>query len=138
MYSVSKTFSFCYGHRLLNDPGKCGGLHGHTAKATIMIQSDKLDGKGMVYHFDVIKQKVGKWIEKNLDHKMLLSNKDPLLKILQENGEKVVTTDNNPTAEHIAKLIFDHARKEELPVSSVEVWESPTSKATYNKSEHQN
>lgn len=133
MYSVSKTFQFCYGHRLLDDPGKCRGLHGHTAKVTIVLESDELDDLGMVHHFDVIKQKVGKWIEQTLDHRMLLSKKDPLVELLQKAGERPVLLDNNPTAENIAKLIFDHAKEAELPVKEVELWESPTAQATYKK-----
>ena len=131
MYSVSKTFSFCYGHRLLNDPGECGGLHGHTAKATIMIEADELDKLGMVCHFDQLKDKVGAWIEDNLDHRMLLAEGDPLVKVLKEQGEKVVVLAGNPTAENIARMVFEETSSVGLPVSQVEIWESPTSKATY-------
>lgn len=133
MYSVSKTFSFCYGHRLMNDPGKCGGLHGHTAKATIVIEADELDKLGMVCHFDQLKEKIGTWIEENLDHRMLLAEGDPLTKLLHEQGERVVTLAGNPTAENIAKMLFDETKAAGLPVSEVEIWESPTSKATYRK-----
>ena len=135
MYSVSKTFSFCYGHRLMDDPGKCGGLHGHTAKATIVIESSELDKLGMVCHFDELKDKVGKWIEQNLDHRMLLAEGDPLVKILKDQGERVVVLQGNPTAENIAKHIFDQSKQSGVPVSTVEVWESPTSKATYKTSD---
>jgi len=135
MYSVSKTFSFCYGHRLMDDPGKCGGLHGHTAKATIVIESSDLDKLGMVCHFDELKDKVGKWIEQNLDHRMLLAEGDPLVKILKDQGERIVVLLGNPTAENIAKHIFDQSKQSGVPVSTVEVWESPTSKATYKTSD---
>ena len=135
MYSVSKTFSFCYGHRLMDDPGKCGGLHGHTAKATIVIESSELDKLGMVCHFDELKDKVGKWIEQNLDHRMLLAEGDPLVKILKDQGERIVVLLGNPTAENIAKHIFDQSKQSGVPVSTVEVWESPTSKATYKTSD---
>ena len=39
--------------------------------------------------------------------------------------------DENPTAENIAKLIFDHARGKGLPVIEVRLWETPTSYAAY-------
>lgn len=133
MYTVSKTFSFCYGHRLLDDPGKCGGLHGHTAKATVIIEAEELDKLGMVCHFDQLKEKVGKWIESNLDHKMILAEGDPLSTALREHGENVVTLAGNPTAENIARVIFDETKGAGLPVASVEVWESPTSKATFRQ-----
>jgi 6-pyruvoyltetrahydropterin/6-carboxytetrahydropterin synthase len=133
MYSVSKTFSFCYGHRLLNDPGKCGGLHGHTAKAAVVIEADELDKLGMVCHFDRLKDKVGKWIEENLDHRMLLAEGDPLAKLLKDQGENVVILAGNPTAENIARMVFDETTAAGLPVSRVEIWESPTSKATFTQ-----
>jgi 6-pyruvoyltetrahydropterin/6-carboxytetrahydropterin synthase len=39
--------------------------------------------------------------------------------------------DVNPTAENIAKLIFEHARSQKLPVTEVRLWETPTSFAAY-------
>ena len=37
----------------------------------------------------------------------------------------------NPTAENIAKLVFDYARSQNLPVVSVKLWETETSVAVY-------
>jgi 6-pyruvoyltetrahydropterin/6-carboxytetrahydropterin synthase len=45
----------------------------------------------------------------------------------------VFTVDSNPTAERIARLIFDVASQQGLPVARVTVWETPTSWATYGK-----
>jgi len=49
-------------------------------------------------------------------------------------GEPVFVVETNPTAEGIARLIFDVARQQGLPVSRVTVWETPTSYATYGAS----
>jgi 6-pyruvoyltetrahydropterin/6-carboxytetrahydropterin synthase len=46
-------------------------------------------------------------------------------------GEPVFVVDQNPTVENIAKIIFDFARSQGLPVQCVKVWETPTSWATY-------
>jgi 6-pyruvoyltetrahydropterin/6-carboxytetrahydropterin synthase len=46
MYRVSKSVSFCYGHRLLNYQGKCQHLHGHNARAVITLESNEL-GDGL-------------------------------------------------------------------------------------------
>ena len=51
--------------------------------------------------------------------------------VLQGMGEPVFVVETNPTAEGIARLIFDVARQQGLPVSRVTVWETPTSYATY-------
>ncbi len=131
MYTVSKTFSFCYGHRLLNDRGKCRHLHGHSAKVTINLGNEKLDENGMVVHFDKLKTTIGNWISENLDHNMIISDEDPIRKALDELDERYISISDNPTAENIAHIVFDRAKELDLPVMSVEMWESDTSKATY-------
>lgn len=132
MFQISKAFNFCYGHRLLGDKGKCKNLHGHTAKVIIFIESDKLDDKGMVCHFDDLKTNIGQWIGENLDHVMLLSKDDPAAATLKEIGERIFVMDTNPTAENIARLIAEKTRSFGQAVSKVEVWESDTAKASYN------
>ena len=37
----------------------------------------------------------------------------------------------NPTAENIAKLIYDFARSRGFPIMEVSLWETPKSFATY-------
>jgi len=133
MYTISKTFSFCYGHRLLNDECRCRHLHGHTAKTTLVLGTEELDERGMVFHFDRLKSKMGNWIAENLDHTLLLSREDPLRKALDNAGERYLIFPGNPTAENIAKMVFDNAEKFDLPVIKVEIWESETSSACYEK-----
>ena len=132
-YTVSKTFSFCYGHRLLKDDGKCRHLHGHTVKAAIVLARDSLDERGMVFHFDRLKETIGRWIAENLDHTLLLAEGDPLAELLGAAGEKFFKVAQNPTAENIARMLFEAAEGFSLPVKRVEVWESETSKATYER-----
>jgi 6-pyruvoyltetrahydropterin/6-carboxytetrahydropterin synthase len=62
-----------------------------------------------------------------------LRHDDPLLKALQQLGEPVYICDSNPTVEHIAQLIYQHAAQEGLPVVRVKVWETPTSYAEYGE-----
>jgi 6-pyruvoyltetrahydropterin/6-carboxytetrahydropterin synthase len=131
MFTISKSFSFCYGHRLLGDKGKCKNLHGHTARAVVFIESRSLDEQGMVCHFDRLKVGIGKWINENLDHAMLLSKNDPAADALKKIGERIFVMDENPTAENIAKLIYEKVRSEGNDVSRVEVWESETAKAIF-------
>ncbi len=132
MYQVTKTISFCYGHRLLNYDGKCKYLHGHNGRAEITLESAGLDHRGMVVDFSDVKNIVGNFIKTELDHKMLLNKKDKMISVLKGLNEPYYVTDENPTAENIAKLIFDFARKKKLPVLSVKLWETDTSFAVYN------
>jgi len=131
MYSVTKRLDFCYGHRLLDYEGVCRHPHGHNAVVEIEIQTDVLDLRNMVTDFSDIKRVMKGWIDRELDHKMILRADDPLTKILQDLGEPIFVLESNPTVERIARLIFDVAREQGLPVARITVWETPTSWATY-------
>jgi 6-pyruvoyltetrahydropterin/6-carboxytetrahydropterin synthase len=131
MYSVTKRVEFCYGHRLLDYDGICRHPHGHNAVAEIEVGSEELDSRNMVCDFGDIKRVVKAWIDEELDHKMLLRHDDPLVRALKQLGEPVYLLDSNPTAERIARLIFDYTCQQGFPVVRVTVWETPTSFAEY-------
>jgi 6-pyruvoyltetrahydropterin/6-carboxytetrahydropterin synthase len=90
-----------------------------------------LDARNMVADFNDIKRIVKTWVDRELDHKMILRRDDPLVQALQALGEPMYLVDSNPTVERIARLIYDISREQGLPVSRVTVWETPTSWATY-------
>jgi 6-pyruvoyltetrahydropterin/6-carboxytetrahydropterin synthase len=133
MYSVTRQIEFCYGHRLLDYDGNCRHPHGHNALAEIEIRSDTLDNRDMVCDFSEIRRVMKGWIDRELDHKMILRYDDPLVEPLKNLGEPMYLLDGNPTAERIAKLIFDQARKAGLPVARVTVWETPTTFAEFRE-----
>jgi 6-pyruvoyltetrahydropterin/6-carboxytetrahydropterin synthase len=131
MYSVTKRIDFCYGHRLLDYDGICKHPHGHNAIVEIEVQTAALDSRNMVADFTDIKRVVKGWIDKELDHRMILRKDDPLVRLLQQLGEPIFLLDSNPTVERIARLIFDYAAGHGFPVVRVKVWETPTSVAEY-------
>ena len=133
MFRVTKEIHFCYGHRLLNYAGKCRHLHGHNGKAVIVLEGTQLDHRGMVVDFSDIKKHVAGWIDANLDHRMILHEADPIVPILQDMGEPMYLVSENPTAESIAKLIYDFAKSHRLPVKEVSLWETFNSYATYRE-----
>jgi len=133
MFRVTREITFCYGHRLLSYDGKCRHLHGHNGKAVLTLEAGELDGLGMVMDFSRIKRVVHTWIDENLDHRMLLHRDDPVLPFLREQGEPVFVMDVNPTAENIAKLIFDYSARQGFPVIEVRLWESDSCYAAYSK-----
>ena len=133
MYSITKEVHFCYGHRLLNHQGKCRHLHGHNATAVIRLESNTLDELGMVCDFSDIGDFTKRWIEENLDHNMLLHEADPVLPTLQEAGERLYVMQNNPTAENIAKLIFDQVFEGGFPVVEVSIFETDSALASYRR-----
>jgi 6-pyruvoyltetrahydropterin/6-carboxytetrahydropterin synthase len=131
MFRVSRQIDFCYGHRLLNYDGKCKYLHGHNGRAVITIEKAALDDRGMVLDFTEIKQVVSRWIDENLDHRMILRRDDPAAPMLQKLGEPVYLIDVNPTAENIARLIFDYTLSQGFPVVEAKLWETPNCFASY-------
>jgi 6-pyruvoyltetrahydropterin/6-carboxytetrahydropterin synthase len=131
MYRVTREIEFCYGHRLLNYDGKCRHLHGHNGRAVITLETPQLDALGMVVDFSRIKQVVSTWIDETLDHRMLLHKDDPVLSFLLRQGEPVFVMEVNPTAENIARLIFDFAAGQGFPVVEVRLWETEHCFATY-------
>ena len=130
-FRVSREINFCYGHRLLNYAGKCRYLHGHNGRAIITIESQTLDERGMVLDFTEIKQVVSSWIDDNLDHRMLLHQSDPVVSILRGLGEPLFLMDENPTAENIAKLIYEFTASRGFPIVECRLWETPKCYATY-------
>lgn len=159
MFKVAKMIYFNYGHRLLGGHDKsralsknlkvngacagnlqfkedrcqhkCSHLHGHSARVEIEMARPKLNAKGMVVDFFDIKRTIGDWIDRHLDHKMILWSKDPLAKILKRAGEPVVLVEENPTAEMLARWIFREGRRMKLPVSKITLWENQDSCAVF-------
>ncbi len=134
MYTVSESIEFSYGHRLMDYEGKCRNLHGHNGRAEILLRAEALDARSMVEDFDRIGEVVRGWIAETIDHKTILRRDDPLVPLLGQAGEPVVVLEMNPTAEAIARLIFDAAKERGLPVVEVKLWETSGSVASYSSS----
>lgn len=131
MFRVTQEIDFCYGHRLLNYSGKCRHLHGHNGVAVIVLEAPQLDQRGMLVDFTDIKGVLRTWIDQELDHRMILHEADPVLPTLREMGEPVYVIRENPTAENIARLIYERAREHGFPVLEVTLWETAKASATY-------
>jgi len=87
-----------------------------------------------VIDFSVIKEVVGKWIDDNWDHGMILCSEDPVAQAIPR-GHKMYLMSTNPTAEGMAshllhvsnRLLLDHAKEtNRMPVRVVKVclWET--------------
>ena len=93
----------------------------------------RLDNLGMVVDFSQIKRIVSSWIDANLDHKMLLHKDDPILPLLMAQGEPFFLLDVNPTAENIARLIYEYTKSQGFPVIEVKLWETDDCFAVYRE-----
>ena len=96
MFHVSREINFCYGHRLLHYAGKCRHLHGHNGRAVVTFEAEGLDDRGMVRDFGEIKAVINRWIEENLDHRMILCRDDPAVPVLEGLGEPMHSDRGEP------------------------------------------
>jgi len=133
MFSITKEIPFCYGHRLLHHQGQCRHLHGHNARAVIRLESETLDELGMVCDFADIGRFAKEWLQREIDHNMLLHRDDPVLPLLREAGERVYVMDANPTAENIARLIYQEVERAGFPVVEVALYETESAFASFRK-----
>jgi 6-pyruvoyltetrahydropterin/6-carboxytetrahydropterin synthase len=148
VFDLTRSFEFDAGHRVLGHGGRCRHLHGHRYRVEITLSTSGLDSLGMVIDFADVKRIVGTWIDDNLDHNMLLNTEDPLHRVWndvflisdRDQGDLFAGkppfsfTCENPTAENIAKLLFEKT-SELLPdytVRDVRVWETPACSVTYS------
>jgi len=122
MFEVAVHTHFASAHNLRGYKGKCEDLHGHNWKVAVRVAGEKLDSLGMVVDFGELKEELQNVIEK-LDHKYL--NDIPPFDRL------------NPSSENIAHFIFRELAKvmnrAGRRVSSVSVWESDSSVATFSE-----
>jgi len=134
MYIITKEVYFCYGHRLMNHPGKCRNLHGHSVKASISIKQEQLNEQAMVCDFSDVKECVEAFIDQHLDHNFLLYKDDPIIPALTANNERFMTLDEHPTAEVLSKMIYRHLQREGFTVDQVVLWETTSASACYRES----
>ena len=115
MYTIQKEFSFSASHKLENLPAShpCSNTHGHNYLVIVELQSANLDKTGMVVDYRKLTF-IKEHIDAHLDHKHL---NDVL--------------DFNPTAENLAKYIFDLFIKTYPQLIAVSVKETPKTIARY-------
>lgn len=115
MYKISKQFAFSASHILEGLPADhpCSRLHGHNYVIIVHLKAEKLNEVGFVKDYREL-DAVKKYIDDKLDHRHL-NDIFPF----------------NPTAENIARYLYD-AFKEEIPeLYAVEVSETPKTTALY-------
>jgi 6-pyruvoyltetrahydropterin/6-carboxytetrahydropterin synthase len=127
---VNQEIEFDAAHRLLDYDGKCSNIHGHRWKvvATWKGQQKK---DGFVCDFKFLKQQL-EAVVYELDHKLLLNSKDPLIKILRDAEVEIgiKTFIGNPTAEIIVQYFFSRLSDTEANyplIEQIRLWETPAS-----------
>jgi len=126
--SITKVMDFEYGHRILNHPGKCKRLHGHSGRVEFTLWGDVNEETGMIIDFGDIKSTVGDYLKNTLDHRTFLQEGDSLIESLSE--EDTIIIKGPPTAENISRMILAHSTSI-FPGQkmSVKLWETSDSYA---------
>ena len=121
MFEVTIEQTFAAGHALRNYHGKCENVHGHNYRCQVTLEGAELDHTGLLMDFVALKKTLQSVIDR-LDHQWL--NDLPPFDVL------------NPSAENIAKYIYDEVNKgiggqADVRLGLVRLWETDTSSATY-------
>ena len=131
MFEVRVEDDFAAAHFLRDYHGKCENLHGHNYKVFVHVRGEKLNEGGMLLDFSQLKAAL-KEVLKKIDH---------------TNLNDMSVFDQNPSAERIAKFIFDsileNTKKTGLDLSfsegkqtaylfAVDVFETDRNRARYS------
>ncbi|MFW6272200.1 MAG: 6-carboxytetrahydropterin synthase QueD [bacterium] len=117
MYTIKKEFHFSAGHYLecLPDTHPCARQHGHNYIVVVELKSTKLNEAGFVRDYNDLKF-VKDFLDDIVDH---------------YNLNDIV--DFNPTAENLAKWMYDTFKISLPELSAVEVSETPKTWARYER-----
>ena len=125
MYQARVEAEFSAAHFLSHYHGKCEKLHGHNYRVRLWVRGAQLDEGGMLADFSLLKKALNESIAL-MDH---------------SNLNEMEVFKNDPSAERIAKFIFDAVKerllcfgiKDEL-LRAIDVFEKERSMARYTES----
>ena len=121
MYEINVCAAFEAAHFIGGYDGKCQRLHGHNWQVEAIVRGHDLDKLGMLVDFKILKAELNKILD-DFDHRYL--------------NELETFSQENPTAENIARKIFQQLSASEIfhgttKLFAVKVHESPNSCVTY-------
>ncbi len=106
-------FHFAASHRLPRYEGPCFRLHGHNYKLFVTVEGEVDPRTGMIADFGDIKRAVQERVLARVDHRDLN------------------TVLENPTAENIARWIWEELAADRPGLAEVRLYEIPDSCVTY-------
>jgi 6-pyruvoyltetrahydropterin/6-carboxytetrahydropterin synthase len=123
MFEISVDYTFAAGHALRGYKGKCENVHGHNYKVRVRVAGEEVNNIGLLMDFVDLRAAIKTMVEA-WDHRFL-NDLPPFDKL-------------NPSAENMARVFYEgidaDVRKHGAHVSSVTVWETDTTSATYKPS----
>jgi 6-pyruvoyltetrahydropterin/6-carboxytetrahydropterin synthase len=143
-FLMTKEIQFDAGHRVPDHASKCRNPHGHRYRVEATIASSRLvesgSARGMVLDFGDVKTIMMEKVHDVLDHGFIYVKGDTAMeKMAMQNPDfKTIEFPYVPTAENIARWIFEQmvqpikdSYNDRAYLQQVQVWETPTSHATY-------
>lgn len=123
MLTISKEFSFSASHILdkLPESHPCGRMHGHNYVIAVELAAapEQLNDAGFVRDFRELSA-IKAWIDEEVDHRHLND----------------VLGGLNPSAEQIARWMFEHWKETFPEMTAVRVSETPRTWAEYRPAAH--
>lgn len=111
-----RSFDFHAAHRLTTFPEghRCRELHGHTFNCDVVLEGEVDEARGYLIDFGEVKERI-KPVEQQLDHALL-------------NDIEGLST---PTAEMLAKWIYDRLKPDLKELVMVRLYETPRNSVEY-------
>ena len=139
MYGLRAESSFDAAHFLSDYDGKCENLHGHRWGVVAYFEVPQLHDAGqqkdMVMDFKDAKAAL-RGLTEELDHMFLVeegSLAPETIAALESETFRLVMLPFRTTSENLARYFFDRLAAQGLPVSRVEVSETPNNTAIYTR-----
>ncbi len=138
MYGLKTEHHFDSAHFLTDYYGKCENLHGHRWRVVAYLTQPELQTEGtmrdMVLDFGEFKKIVRAEVDA-FDHTFLVeegSLAPATISALEGEGFTLKILPFRTTAENLARYFFDRLVGQGLPISQVDVYETPLNCATYS------
>ena len=131
-YIIKRSFYFHAAHRNDDLPKeRCYSIHGHTYYLDCHFAVEKPEDKSYSVLFSDIERRVST-VTDIFEHSLIISRHDPFFKILEPTGTKLCVLDFTPSAENVAKVLFDRIKEAtKLNLIQVDLRETTTSVVSY-------
>lgn len=139
MYHLTAEAAFDSAHFLHGHGGKCKNLHGHRWRIVAKFSGNGLqlggESVGMLIDFSEFKRGL-RALADCFDHSLIIEDgtlQEATLEALSLEGFEILTLPFRPTAENLAKYLFDCLRAQGYPITSMSVFETPDNCAIYEE-----
>lgn len=137
MYGLKTEAAFDSAHFLADYYGKCENLHGHRWRVVVYLQQEELQKEStmrdMVLDFGVFKKAV-RALAEELDHTFLVEDgtlQQATIDALVSEGFSLTVLPFRTTAENLARYFGERLIEQGLPVSQVDMYETPNNCAMW-------